>query len=149
VVRRVDVVGNECRRGLKMLLKLFVHICWDVVNPRTYCVGLLDFSGPAEQHLRILRPTVWVSWISPVLFHSICVCGCVGLLDFSGPVAQHFCGILYVGDIAKFPCFCLWNPFGLWLKFREVYLGCDVYIHYLSKRMFTPGVGLLDVPLGA
>jgi hypothetical protein len=36
----------------------------------------------------------------------------VGLLDFPGPAAQHFCGILYVGDIAKFPCFCLWQPFG-------------------------------------
>ncbi len=26
------------------------------------------------------------------------------LLDFSEPVAKYFCGILYVGDIAKFPC---------------------------------------------
>jgi hypothetical protein len=43
----------------------------------------------------------------------------MGLLDFSGPAAQHFCGILYVGDIAKFPCFCLWEPFGLWLKLSE------------------------------
>ena len=52
----------------------------------------------------------------------------MGLLDFSGPSAQHFCGILYVGDIAKFPYFCLWKPFGLWLKFSEVYLGCDVLL---------------------
>ena len=36
----------------------------------------------------------------------------MGLLDFSGPSAQHFCGILYVGDIAKFPYFCLWKPTG-------------------------------------
>ncbi len=34
----------------------------------------------------------------------------MGLLDLSGPAAQHFCGILCVGDIAKFPCFCLWHP---------------------------------------
>ena len=27
---RVDVAGNACRRGLKILLKLLVHICWDV-----------------------------------------------------------------------------------------------------------------------
>ncbi len=55
-------------------------------------------------------------------------CGCVGLLDFSGPVPKHFCGILYVGDIAKFPCFCLCQPFGLWLKFSEVYSGCNVLL---------------------
>ena len=76
----------------------------------------------------------------------------MGLLDFSGPAAQHFCGILYVGDIAKFPCFCLWQPFGLWLKFSEVYLGCNVLLQGIItcvKRMLTPGVGLGDVPLGA
>ena len=28
----------------------------------------------------------------------------MGLLYFPGPAAQHFCSILYVGDIAKFPC---------------------------------------------
>ena len=52
----------------------------------------------------------------------------MGLLDFSGPAAQHFCGILYVGDIAKFPYFCLWQPFGLCMKFSEVYLGCNVLL---------------------
>jgi hypothetical protein len=36
-------------------------------------VGLLDFSGPAAQHLWILGPDVWVSWISPVLMRKICV----------------------------------------------------------------------------
>jgi hypothetical protein len=52
----------------------------------------------------------------------------VGLLDFCGPAVQHFCGILYVGDITKFPCFCLRESFGLWLKFSEVYLGCNVLL---------------------
>ncbi len=56
-----------------MLLKFLVHICWDVTNPRACCVGLLDFSGPAAQHLRILCPAAWVSWISPGLLRSICV----------------------------------------------------------------------------
>ena len=56
-----------------MLLKLLVHICWDVANPRARCVGLLDFSGLAAQHLRILGPAAWVSWISPGLLRSICV----------------------------------------------------------------------------
>ncbi len=41
--------------------------------PRACCVGLLDFSGPTAQHLRILGPAAWVSWISPVLLRSICV----------------------------------------------------------------------------
>jgi hypothetical protein len=41
---------------------------------------------------------------------------------------EGFCGILYVGDIAKFPCFCLWQSFGLWLKFSEMYLGCNVLL---------------------
>jgi hypothetical protein len=36
-------------------------------------VGLLDFSGPTAQHLRILGPAAWVSWISPVLLRIICV----------------------------------------------------------------------------
>jgi hypothetical protein len=83
-------------------------------DPRACCVGLLDFSGPAAQHL---RTCCWCE---------VEGCGCVGLLDFSGPAAQHFCGILYVGDIAKFTCFCLWQPFGLLLKFSEVCLGCNV-----------------------
>ena len=56
-----------------MLLKLLVHICWDVANPRTCYVGLLDFSGSATQHLWILGPVAWVSWISPDLLRSICV----------------------------------------------------------------------------
>ncbi len=38
-------------------------------------MGLLDFSGPAAQHLRILGPTEWVSWISPGLLRSIDVTG--------------------------------------------------------------------------
>ena len=75
----------------------------------------------------------------------------MGLLDFSGPAAQHFCGILYVGDIAKFPCFCLWEPFGLWLKLSEcTWDVTNCYrAHNLCERMLTPGVGLGDVPLGA
>jgi hypothetical protein len=73
LVSRVDVAGNACRCGLKMLLKLLVYICWDVTNPRACCVGLLDFSGSATQHLRIFGPPVWVSWISQDLLRSICV----------------------------------------------------------------------------
>ena len=60
-----------------MLLKLLVHICWDVANPRACCVGLLDFSGPAAQHLRILGPAAWVSWISPGLLRSIFAAYCM------------------------------------------------------------------------
>ncbi len=56
-----------------MLLKLLVHICWDVVNPRVCCLGLLDFPGPPAKHLRILGPAVWQSWIPPGLLRSICV----------------------------------------------------------------------------
>jgi hypothetical protein len=53
------------------------------------------------------------------------LCGSPGFLR---AYCAAFCGILYVGDIAKFPCFCLWQPFGLWLKFSEVYLGCNILL---------------------
>jgi hypothetical protein len=35
---------------------------------------------------------------------------------------------LYVGGIEKFPYFFLWQSFGLWLKFSEVYLWCNVLL---------------------
>jgi hypothetical protein len=57
-----------------------------------------------------------------------------------------------VGDMAKFPYFCFWKPFGLWLKFSEVYLGCNVLLQGIItcvNAMLAPGVGLGDVPLGA
>ena len=45
-----------------MLLKLLVHICWDVANPRACCVGLLDFFGPAAQALCVLLPLENLLW---------------------------------------------------------------------------------------
>jgi hypothetical protein len=69
-----------------MLLKLLVHICRGVANPRACCVGLLDFSGPAAllcsicvdiAGLRLKDVAAWVSWISPGLLRSIFVVYCM------------------------------------------------------------------------